>query len=119
MEESNFDDEHIQNSIPLFKRVESDQQNVGNETLNDVQPVAIATNVNETHTIVEDTLTLAEVFELSIDMITAGALQLKSSNTALPPLPFKSTEISISTGLANAANDLRNIGLEQSKIKKP
>lgn len=79
----------------------------------------IAAHVNGTHTIVEDTIAPAEALKLSIDLTTAEALQIRpknpSLNTALPPLPFNSTEISISTRLGNIANDLRNIGLEQSK----
>lgn len=85
--------------------------------LNDSSP--FAANVNETLPPIQNTIASAEVLELSIDLVTPEAFQLVSSsvssNSALLPLPFNSTEYSISTRLGNAANAFRNIGLQQSK----
>lgn len=78
----------------------------------------VPSNISEAHTILQNTVETAEALELSLDSSATEALRqpgLCNADLSIPTFPLNLTTDSFIVRLENAANDLRNNDLQQSK----
>lgn len=118
MEDLVDSDAQSQHSIPLCKQSKNGEQKDENQLLNDVSPSA--SNVIGAHIIIDSAVTSAEVVELSIDLTTAEDLRQPSPcnndlSAIFPLLSLNAPETPTLIRIKNAADDMRNVGRDQSK----
>lgn len=110
-------DSDAQSQHSICKQSKNDEQKDENQLLNDVSPSA--SNVNGAHIIIDSAVTSVEVVE-SIDLTTAEELRQPSPcnndlSAIFPLLSLNAPETPTLIRIKNAADDMRNVGRDQSK----